>query len=170
MLFDSQGQYFLKNIILHSKHRRKTLECIIYYNNDKCFLVLVIYMFVMFYFFFLQKAENNRLKKASWPTFCNIILLFLLKLGTVGPVDQQINYVLPQVFPLKFDRDTFYISIIKKSIIFNWNITSSPYLEMVLINMIKLLSLCFLSCRNVRFYFMQFAEALTAGNFHIQIF
>ena len=33
----------------------------IYYDNDKCFLVLVIYIFVMFDFFFLQKAENNRL-------------------------------------------------------------------------------------------------------------
>ena len=39
------------------------------FNNDKCFLVLVIYMFVMFCSFFLQKAQKNRLKKASSPTF-----------------------------------------------------------------------------------------------------
>ena len=26
-----------------------------------------------FFFFFFQKAENNRLKKASWLKFCNII-------------------------------------------------------------------------------------------------
>ena len=71
-------------------------------NNDKCFLVLVIYMFVMFYFFFLQRAENYRLKKASWLTFFNIIFLFLLKVVSVGPVDQQINFVLPEVFPLIF--------------------------------------------------------------------
>ena len=53
------------------------------------------YKFVMFYFllFFFQKAENNRLKKASWPKFCNIIFLLLFKIGSVGPVDQQINLV-----------------------------------------------------------------------------
>ena len=56
----------------------------------------------------------------------------------------QINFVLPSVFPLKFICDHFYISIIHKSILFNRNITRSPYLEMLLINMIKLL-LCFLS-------------------------
>ena len=37
----------------------------IYYNNDKCFLVLVIYMFVMFSFFFLEEAENDRLQKSQ---------------------------------------------------------------------------------------------------------
>ena len=46
-----------------------------------------LYKFVMFYTFFLKKAENNRLKKASWLKFCNIIFLFLLKIGLVGPVD-----------------------------------------------------------------------------------
>ena len=45
--------------------QKKNTKCIIYYNNGKCFLVLVIYMFVMFYFFVLQKAENNRLKKSQ---------------------------------------------------------------------------------------------------------
>ena len=58
-------------------------------------MVLVIDMFVMFYFFLLQKVENDRLKKANWRRFCNIILLFLLKVGSVGPLDQQINFVLP---------------------------------------------------------------------------
>ena len=37
---------------------------------------------------FFQKAENNRSKKASWPIFCNIIFLFLLKVQSVGLVDQ----------------------------------------------------------------------------------
>ena len=56
-----------------------------------------LYKFVMFHFFFFysQKAENNRLKKASWPKFCNIIFLFLLKIGSIGPVDQQISLFLP---------------------------------------------------------------------------
>ena len=49
----------------------------------------------MFYFlFFFQKAKNNRLKKASWSKFCNISL-FLLKMGLVEHVDQQINLTSP---------------------------------------------------------------------------
>ena len=48
----------------------------------------------MFYFvFFFQKAENNRLKKASWSKFCNIIFLFLLKIRLAGLTDQQLNLV-----------------------------------------------------------------------------
>ena len=57
-----------------------------------------------FFFFFFQKAENNRLKKASWPKFCNIIFWFLLKIRSVGRsvghVDQQINLVLRNVHML----------------------------------------------------------------------
>ena len=34
--------------------------------------------------------------KASWPKFCNITFLFLLKIGSVGPVDQQITLVRPK--------------------------------------------------------------------------
>ena len=46
----------------------------------------------MFYFFcFFEKQKNIDFKKASWPKFCNIIFLFLLKIGSVCPVDQQIN-------------------------------------------------------------------------------
>ena len=51
-----------------------------------------LYKLVMFYFlYFFQKEKNNRLKKASCSKFCNIIFLFLLKIRSVGPVDQQIN-------------------------------------------------------------------------------
>ena len=51
-----------------------------------------IFKFVIFYFFFFfQKAENNRFKKTSWPKLCNIIFLFLLKIGSGGLVDQKIN-------------------------------------------------------------------------------
>ena len=53
-----------------------------------------LYKFVMFYFLFLQKAEDNKLKKSSWPKFCNIILLFLLELGLFEPSDKQIDLVL----------------------------------------------------------------------------
>ena len=46
-----------------------------------------LYKFVKFYFFFFQKAENNGSKKAVDQNFVII--------GCVGPVDQQINLVLP---------------------------------------------------------------------------
>ena len=52
----------------------------------------------MFYFLcFFQKAENNRLKRSQLA----IILLhnfffFFLKIGSVGPVDQQINLISPK--------------------------------------------------------------------------
>ena len=75
-----------------SKHQRN-LQFIIYYNNDKCLLVFVIYQIYLSSFVIFQKAENNRLKKASWPKFCNIIFLILLKIEPVGSVDQQINLV-----------------------------------------------------------------------------
>ena len=117
-------------------------------------MVLVICMFVKFCLFFLQKTEKKiDLKKASWPRFCNIIFLFVLKVGSVGPIDQS-NFVLTQVFPLKLICDHFYITIIHKSTFFGWNITSSPYLEMILINMIKLLFLFFLINFKVRCCFL----------------
>ena len=52
-------------------------QCIVYYNNDKCFLVLVIYMVVMFNLFFIQKAENNKLKKTRLAkNFYNYVFVF----------------------------------------------------------------------------------------------
>ena len=48
--------------------------------------------------------------------FVKLFFLFLLKVGLVGPVGQQINFVLPEVFPLKFICDHFAIIIIYKSI------------------------------------------------------
>ena len=51
-----------------------------------------LYKSVMFHFLFLLKKQKIiDSKKASWPKFCNIIFLFLLKIGSVGPVEQQIN-------------------------------------------------------------------------------
>ena len=48
----------------------------------------------VYFLFFLQKAENNRLKKASWPNVYTIFLC-LLKVESVGHVDQHINLVSP---------------------------------------------------------------------------
>ena len=46
----------------------------------------------MFYNFFFKKAENNRLKqKPGSQNFVIFFFLFLLKIGLVGHVDQQIN-------------------------------------------------------------------------------
>ena len=47
-----------------------------------------LYKFVMYYFF--QKAEKNKLEKASWSKFY-IIFFLLLKIRSVRLVDQQIN-------------------------------------------------------------------------------
>ena len=62
-------------------------------------LLGVAYLYLpitMFYFlFFFKKQIKIHLKKRSWPKCCNIIFLFLLKIGSVGPVDQQINLVSP---------------------------------------------------------------------------
>ena len=52
----------------------------------------------MFYFLFFSKTQKIiDWKKASSPKFCNIIFLFLLKIGSVGPVVQQINLVSPNI-------------------------------------------------------------------------
>ena len=47
--------------------------------------------FIMFYFFFFKTQKIVDSKKASWLKFCKIIFLFLLKIGSVRPVDQKIN-------------------------------------------------------------------------------
>ena len=118
---------FLKKVILQSKHKKKA-KCIIFYNNDKCFLVLVIYMFVMFYFFFHQKAE----KKSKWPKFSNIIFLFLLKVASVGLQTNKLTLpCLKNLFVITFISPSF------TRVFFNWNITNSPYLQMLLIKLIK---------------------------------
>ena len=70
------------------KKQKKNPQFIIYYNNDKWFLVLIICISLLsFISFFFQKAENNGSKKAVDQNFVII--------GCVGPVDQQINLVLP---------------------------------------------------------------------------
>ena len=52
----------------------------------------------MFYFLsFCKKQKIIDENKPIWPKFCNIIILFLLKIGPVEPADQQINLVLPYI-------------------------------------------------------------------------
>ena len=50
--------------------------------------------------FKLKKCLTYETCWLSWPKFCNIIFFFI-KVGSVRPVDQQMNFVLPDVFPLK---------------------------------------------------------------------
>ena len=38
------------------------------------------------FLFLLKIGEIKDFKKASWSKFCNIIFLFLLKIGSVGPI------------------------------------------------------------------------------------
>ena len=66
-----------------------------------------LFKFAKFYFsFFSQKAGNDRLKKSLLVKIlsCNITFLFLLKIGSVGPVDQQINLVWPNNNVIKNDH------------------------------------------------------------------
>ena len=65
--------------------------------------------------FFFEKQKIINLKKSAGQNFV-ILFLFLLKVGSFGPRVQQINFVLPQVFLLKFICNHFYITIIHKSI------------------------------------------------------
>ena len=53
------------------------------------------YLYVFMFYFFFKKQKIIDLKKVRWPKFCNIIFLFLIKVGSVGSVDQQINFDFP---------------------------------------------------------------------------
>ena len=44
--------------------------------------------------FFFKKQKTIDFKKNSWPKFYNIIFLFLLKVGSIGSVEQKIDFVL----------------------------------------------------------------------------
>ena len=56
-----------------------------------------LYKFVMFYFFFFLKKKLKiiDLKKPVGQNFVISFFCFLLKIESVGPVDQEINLVLP---------------------------------------------------------------------------
>ena len=52
-----------------------------------------LFIFLLYFIsFFFKKEKIIDLKKASWPKLCNIIFLFLIKVGSIGPVGQQINF------------------------------------------------------------------------------
>ena len=97
---------------------KANLQVLIYYNNNKYFLVLVIYISVLclisFFLSFFSKCRKHRLKQATWPKFYNIIFLFMLKIGLVRPVDQQINLVLPKDLSVSNETTTSIIFIIFK--------------------------------------------------------
>ena len=56
-----------------------------------------LYKFVMFYFFFFLKKKQKiiDLKNPVGQNFVISFFCFLLKIESVGPVDQEINLVLP---------------------------------------------------------------------------
>ena len=70
-------------------------------------MVLVIYISLLCltssFIFFFKKQKIIDLKKASRPKFCNIIFLFFLKIGSIGPIDQQLNLFSPYLWKRCFD-------------------------------------------------------------------
>ena len=59
--------WFLESVFFENyfaqQAQKKNPQLIVYYNNDKCFLVWVIYISLLCFISYLQKGENNRLKK-----------------------------------------------------------------------------------------------------------
>ena len=73
----------------------KKTKFIIYYNNKKCILVLIIYISLLYFLpSFFKKQKITDLKKACRSKFCNIIVLFFLKVGSVAQEGQHVNLVL----------------------------------------------------------------------------
>ena len=79
---------FLKIIFWIETHK-KNWRFIIYYTNDKCFLVLVVYL--SFWIFFIKKQKKKPVRQ-------NFVILFSfwLKIGSVGHEDQHINLISPK--------------------------------------------------------------------------
>ena len=76
-LFNFQSWYFFKNNILHSKHRRKPRNLyIVYYDNDKCFLLLVTYISLLYFFFFFSKSRKSQIKESQLAKIYNTNFLF----------------------------------------------------------------------------------------------
>ena len=57
-----------------------------------------LYKFVIFYYFFFQKAENNISEEKLVGQSFGLLFLFLLKIGSAGPADQQINLDSPKLY------------------------------------------------------------------------
>ena len=60
---------------------------------------IYLYKFVISYLF--QKAEYNRLKKSESLKIFNFVFLFLHKIVSVGPIDQQTNLTSSNVLLIK---------------------------------------------------------------------
>ena len=97
---------FLK-IIFFITNTEKYPQFIIYYKNDKCFLVFDIYISLLCFisYFFLKKQKRKDWKNACWPKMSNIIFLFLLQIESIGPVDKQINLFSPSNINLQNTRN-----------------------------------------------------------------
>ena len=77
-LFNFQSWYFFKNNILHTKHRRKPRNLyIVYYNNDKCFLLLVTYISLLYFiYYFFSKSRKSQIKESQLAKIGNTNFLF----------------------------------------------------------------------------------------------
>ena len=75
-----------------------------------------------------------------------LFFCFCLEYGRLGPYTKL---CLALSISIKIYLESLLYHHHLQVFFFNWNITSSPYLEMLPINMIKLLFLLFFSDRNV---------------------
>ena len=84
-----------------SKNLDKVGQIYVHFNFLGAFLkkktvTLFLELFGLFYFvLFFEKTENNISKKKQLANN-RAIIIFLLIIGSVGPVDQQINLVSPE--------------------------------------------------------------------------
>ena len=53
------------------------------------------HVYYVIFLFFFKKQKIIDQKKAIWPKVFYIIFLFSFKVGSVGLIDQKINFVLP---------------------------------------------------------------------------
>ena len=61
-------------------------------------LVIIYISLLSFTIFFFQKAENNISEKKLVGQSFGLLFLFLLKIGSAGPADQQINLDSPKLY------------------------------------------------------------------------
>ena len=130
---------------------------------------------IAFYIFFIIKYEPFRVKRSIRPLsnkqkWLDETVCFNFYLTKTSLKVSFRNSTLAKYFHQNLFAITFISPSFNKSILFNWNISYSPYLEMLLVSMIKLLFLFFLSDRNLWCCFLKFVEALIAAEFRSRIF
>ena len=112
---------FLKVIFCMANTEEKP-EIYNYYNNYKMLvLVFVICIsFLCFISYFFQKVESIRfLKNTVDQSFVILFFLFLLKLGSLGPVDQQFSLVSAEYSFFCIHIIIFHLNTLLKVIWFN---------------------------------------------------